>query len=162
VLVLGRGEMGSAVVQALTRQRYPVSTWHREAGPLAPLLARHKIAINLLPLTPATRGLLDARFFAALPVGAAVINLARGGHVVDPDLLAALDRGHLSHAVLDVFHREPLPAEHPFWRHPFITVLPHAAALTDERSAAAVVARNLRAFSAGEPIAHLVDRQRGF
>jgi glyoxylate/hydroxypyruvate reductase A len=162
VLILGRGEMGRAVEQALAQRGYPLTLWHREAGALPPLLATHEIAINVLPLTRATRGLLDKRFFAAMPAGAAVVNLARGAHLVDADLLAALDSAQLSHAVLDVFHREPLPAEHPFWRHPAITLLPHAAALTDERSAAAVVAANLRAFAAGEPVAHLVDRQRGY
>ncbi|HSQ73326.1 MAG TPA: NAD(P)-dependent oxidoreductase, partial [Rubrivivax sp.] len=107
-------------------------------------------------------GLLDARFLAALPRGAALVNLGRGAHVVDADLLAALDRGHLRHAVLDVFHREPLPAGHPYWTHPQVTVLPHAAAATDARSAAAVVAANLRAARDGAPIAHLVDRRRAY
>jgi glyoxylate/hydroxypyruvate reductase A len=97
-----------------------------------------------------------------MPRGASLVNLARGAHVVDADLLAALDGGHLHRAVLDVFHREPLPAEHPFWRHPQVSVLPHVAALTDERSAAEVVAANLRALAAGAPIAHVVDRARGY
>jgi glyoxylate/hydroxypyruvate reductase A len=118
--------------------------------------------INLLPLTPATRGLLDARTFAAMPRGASLVNLARGAHVVEADLLTALDSGHLQRAVLDVFAAEPLPAEHPFWRHPRVTVLPHVAALTDERSAATVVAHNLRALRSGQPLAHRVDRSRGY
>jgi glyoxylate/hydroxypyruvate reductase A len=125
-------------------------------------LREAEIVINLLPLTPATRGLLDARAFAAMPRGASLVNLARGAHVVDADLLAALDAGQLQRAVLDVFASEPLPAEHPFWRHPKVTVLPHVAALTDERSAAAVVAANLKALAHGESIAHLVDRARGY
>jgi glyoxylate/hydroxypyruvate reductase A len=90
-----------------------------------------------------------------------VVNLARGAHVVEADLLAALDEGQVAHAVLDVFHTEPLPADHAFWRHPRVTVLPHAAALTDARSAAAVVGRNLAALAAGRlPVA--VERQRGY
>jgi glyoxylate/hydroxypyruvate reductase len=97
-----------------------------------------------------------------LPRGASIVNLARGAHVVDADLIAALDAGHLQRAVLDVFHVEPLPAGHAFWRHPRITVLPHVAALTDERSAATVVAANLRALAQGAPIAHRVDRARGY
>ncbi len=125
-------------------------------------LAQAHIVINLLPLTPHTRGLLDALFFAALPPQASVVNLARGAHVVDSDLLAALDSGHLRHAVLDVFHAEPLPAGHRYWSHPQVTVLPHAAAMTDARSAAAVVALNLRALQQGQVLKHLVDRSRGY
>jgi glyoxylate/hydroxypyruvate reductase len=163
VLVLGAGQMGSAVMQRLVAQGYGVHAWRaREAAPLAPLLATAEIVINLLPLTPATRGLLDASLFAALPRGASLVNLARGAHVVDADLLAALDSGHLHRAVLDVFHTEPLPADHVFWRHAQVTVLPHVAALTDERSAVQVVADNLRALAGGAPLANLVDRARGY
>jgi glyoxylate/hydroxypyruvate reductase A len=177
--VLGLGRMGRAVVERLLAQGYPVAAWVREphgrgepaptgaavfvgdAG-LASLLPAADILINLLPLTDATRGLLDARLFAALPVAAGLINLGRGGHLVDADLLDALASGHLRHAVLDVFHTEPLPAGHPFWAHPRVTVLPHAAALTDPRSAAAVAVTNLRALRDGQPLAHLVDRRRGY
>jgi glyoxylate/hydroxypyruvate reductase A len=161
VLVLGQGEMGGAVMQRLRAQGHGVSGWRR-GEPLAPLLPVHEIVVNLLPLTPATRGLLDAAFFAALPRGAALVNLARGAHVVEAELLAALDSGQLRHAVLDVFGTEPLPAEHPFWRHPRVTVLPHVAAATDARSAAAVAARNLQALADGAPLAHRVDRGRGY
>ena len=149
VLVLGQGAMGRATVDRLVPLGYRVMGWRRDGSALAPLLAQADIVINLLPLTPETRGLLDARFFAALPAGAAVVNLARGAHVVD-------------HAVLDVFHTEPLPAGHPYWTHPRVTVLPHAAAATDPRSAAVVAAVNLRAARDGRPIAHLVDRQRSY
>jgi glyoxylate/hydroxypyruvate reductase A len=163
VCVLGAGQMGSAVAARLAAQGYCVATWRTRDGMALPeALHDAEIAINLLPLTPATRGLLDARAFAAMPRGASLVNLARGAHVVDADLIAALDRGHVDRAVLDVFHTEPLPTEHAFWRHPKVTVLPHVAALTDERSAAAVVAHNLRALARGEPIAHLVDRARGY
>ena len=134
------------------------------AGPagLPGLLARSDILINLLPLTAATHGLLDARALATLPRGAALVNLARGAHVVEADLLAALDSGHLSRAVLDVFATEPLPREHPFWSHPRVSVLPHVAAATDPRSAAAVVAANLRALARGEALANVVVRARGY
>jgi glyoxylate/hydroxypyruvate reductase A len=94
--------------------------------------------------------------------GASLVNLARGAHVVDADLLAALDSGHLRHAVLDVFHSEPLPEAHPFWSHSQVSVLPHVAAATDPRSAAAVAADNLRAVRAGRVPMHLVDRSRGY
>ncbi|MBI5718185.1 MAG: glyoxylate/hydroxypyruvate reductase A [Burkholderiales bacterium] len=162
VLVLGRGEMGRAVAEALQRQGYPVAGWGRDGAPLPPPLAAHEIVVNLLPLTDATRGLLDARFFAAMREGSALVNLGRGGHVVDDHLLAALDGGHLRHAVLDVFHTEPLPRTHRFWTHARVTMLPHAAALTDPRSAATVAAANLRALRDGRPLAHLVDRGRGY
>jgi glyoxylate/hydroxypyruvate reductase A len=150
------------VTQRLAQSGYRVSGWRRDGSALEPLLAASEIVINLLPLTDRTRGLLDARLFAALPARASIVNLGRGAHLVDADLLAALDTGRLRHAVLDVFHAEPLPAGHPFWRHPRVTLLPHAAALTDPRSAAAVVAHNLRALRDGAPLAHLVDRTRAY
>ena len=165
VLVLGAGHMGRAVGSRLAAQGYRVGHWRAhgsDATPLAERLARTEIVVNLLPLTAATRGLLDARFFAAMPRGASIVNLARGAHVVDEDLLAALDSGHLHRAVLDVFHEEPLPPEHRYWRHPQVTVLPHVAALTDACSAAGIVAENLRALREGSPLAHVVERSRGY
>ena len=164
--VLGQGQMGSSVSSALAAQGYPVQGWRRTlqsgAGDLPDLLQRSDVLINLLPLTPATRGLLDAELFAQLPAGAAVVNLARGAHLVEADLLAALDSGHLAHAVLDVFETEPLPAGHPFWQHPAVTVLPHAAAQTDLRSAAAVVADNVQRLRSGRPLLHRVDLALGY
>lgn len=177
VTVLGLGRMGSAVASRLAGQGYRVQGWR--AGPGQPddlpgvactsghpalpaLLARTQVLINLLPLTRATRGLLDARLFAQLPRGAALVNLGRGAHLAENDLLDALASGQLAHAVLDVFQHEPLPAAHPFWQHPALTLLPHAAALTDPRSAAAVAAGNIRALRSGRPLAHLVDRQKGY
>ena len=177
VSVLGLGEMGRTAANAIARAGFAVTGWAGQAradrpGPGLPavygeaalpaLLAATDVLVNLLPLTEATRGLLDARLFARLPRGAGVVNLARGAHVVDADLLAALDRGQVGHAVLDVFTTEPLPADHPYWSHPRVTVLPHVAAATDIASAAAVVAANLRALAEGRPIAHLVDRARGY
>lgn len=180
VLVLGCGQMGRSCAQVLAQQGYPVTGWRRipsAAGPLdecAPWievsgesdllaqLARTRVLINLLPLTPVTRGIIDARLLAALPRGAGIVNLARGAHVVDDDLIAALDAGQIGHAVLDVFHVEPLPADHRFWRHPSVSLLPHAAALTDRRSAAGVAAANIQALAAGRPVAHLVARDVGY
>jgi len=161
VLVLGQGQMGRAAAERLQQQGYRVAGW-RSGVELQPLLACSQIVINLLPLTPQTSALLNAEFFAALPPGAAIVNLGRGGHVVDADLLAALDSEHLQHAVLDVFQTEPLPPDHRYWCHPKLTLLPHAAALTDARSAAAVVAANLRALRDGRSVQHLVDRSRGY
>ncbi len=162
VLVLGQGQMGLAAAERVAQQGYRVTGWQRNGAALPPLLAACDIVVNLLPLTAATRGLLDARFFAALPPKASVVNLARGAHVIDEHLLAALDSGHIRHAVLDVFHTEPLPAGHPYWQHPRVTLLPHAAALTDPRSAAAAVAANLRAARDGLPVANRVDKSRGY
>ncbi len=175
VTVLGLGEMGRAAALALARQGFAVTGWAarprvRPDGvggafgddALAALLPATDVLVNLLPLTPATRGLLAAPLFAALPRGAGIVNLARGGHVVDDDLLAALAGGQVGHAVLDVFAHEPLPSDHPYWTHPRVTVLPHVAAATDLRSAAAVVASNLQALAEGRTPAHLVDRGRGY
>lgn len=159
--VLGAGQMGGAVSARLAANGYRVSSW-RSSDRMPPAAADADVVLNLLPLTPATRGLLDARFFAALPRGAAIVNLARGAHVVDADLIAALDADHLQRAVLDVFQHEPLPLGHPFWRHPKVTLLPHVAALTDERSAARIVADNLQRLARGQAPAHLVDRARGY
>lgn len=175
VLVLGLGEIGSAVARALAANGFAVTGWSRRPGAaidgttridgeaaLRRALAKAQVLINLLPLTEETTGILNARLFAALPRGAGVVNLARGRHLVDADLLAALDSGHLAHAVLDVFHAEPLPPEHPFWTHERVTVLPHVSAQTDYRSAAAVAVANLRALRDGQPLRHLVDRRSGY
>lgn len=164
VLVLGQGEMGGTATQALRAAGFPVTGWSRRMGSeaLRQALPQARVLINLLPLTAETAGLLDRRCFEALPRGAAVVNLARGRHVVDADLLAALDAGQLSHAVLDVFRQEPLSADHTYWSHPGVTVLPHVAAQTDERSAAAVAVANLRAWRDGGALRHRVDRARGY
>lgn len=174
VAVLGLGQMGRAVASRLARNGYRVIGWsarpaqidgvetHAGEGALGRVLGAAQIVVNLLPLTPATHGLFDARRLALLPHGASLVNLARGAHVVEADLIAALESGALRHAVLDVFATEPLPAAHPFWTHPKVTVLPHVAAQTDARSAAAVAAANVAALRAGRPLQHLVDRARSY
>jgi len=175
VAVLGLGQMGRTVAQALVRSGYRVLGWnrgvanamegvqvHAGAGTLPHVLAQSQVVINLLPLTPETRGLFNAETFALMPRGASLVNLARGAHVVEADLLAALASGHLHHAVLDVFATEPLPLGAAFWSHPAVTVLPHVAAPTDPRSAALIAARNIQALRAGQPLQHLVDRTRGY
>lgn len=174
VAVLGLGEMGRTTALRLVANGYRVSGWSRRGG-LVPgvdvaqgaqglrrVLGQADIVINLLPLTPETQGLFDAATLAGMRPGASLVNLARGGHVVEADLLAALDAGALRHAVLDVFRDEPLAPDHPFWAHPRVTVRPHVAAATDPRSAAQVVARNIRALREGRPLAHLVDRCAGY
>lgn len=174
VLVLGLGQMGGTVAKRLAANGYRVTGWNRHAvqlpgvtcrhgeGVLEELLSKAEIVINLLPLTPATRGLFDADRFKAMRSDASLVNLARGAHVVAEDLLAALDSGRLRHAVLDVFTQEPLPAEHPLWRHPKVSVLPHVAALTDPRSAAMIAAKNIQALREVRPLMNLVDRTRGY
>jgi glyoxylate/hydroxypyruvate reductase A len=174
VLVLGLGEMGRTAARQLAALGYAVTGWSAHphaadgvttlagAATLPGALAAADIVVNLLPLTDATRGLFDATRLAQMRPGASLVNLARGGHVVEADLLAALDSGHLHHAVLDVFQAEPLPPAHAFWSHPCVTLWPHAAAQTDLRSAVAVVAANVEAVRRGQAPAHLVDRSRGY
>ena len=172
--MLGLGEMGRPVAQALMALGFKVHAWGQrprsepgcdyswgDAG-LEKVLAHAEILINLLPLTAATKGILNARLFERLPTGAALINFGRGGHLQDDDLLRALETQQLSHAVLDVFHQEPLPAEHPFWVHPQITVLPHVAASTDPESAAPLAIQNIIAFREGRELTGLVSRSRGY
>ncbi len=161
VLVLGQGELGGRVARALEHQGYAVTGWRASGGTESPL-GQADTVINLLPLTPKTRGFFNAASLAQMKPGASLVNLARGAHVVEADLLQALDSGHLRHAVLDVFEHEPLPADHPLWAHPRVTVLPHCAAQTDPRSALEVVVANLRALRNGEPLRHLVDRTKGY
>ncbi|MBW8828289.1 MAG: glyoxylate/hydroxypyruvate reductase A [Burkholderiales bacterium] len=174
VAMLGLGEMGRTVAQRLATNGYCVIGWSRKPAQvpgvesrhgdsaLGPVLAQANIVLNLLPLTGETRGIFDRKRFVQMRRGASIVNLARGAHVVDADLLEALGTGQIEHAVLDVFHAEPLPCGHAFWTHPQVTVLPHVAALTDPRSASAVVAKNVRALRRGLPLQHLVDRSKGY
>jgi glyoxylate/hydroxypyruvate reductase len=131
---------------------------------LADVLQASDIVVNLLPLTAETENIFDAGAFGAMKLGASLINLARGRHIVDDDLLAALDSGHIARAVLDVFRDEPLPVGHPFWTHPQVTVTPHVAADTDPGTAAPILAANIAAFRRGDlaAITGLVDRSKGY
>ncbi|PWR21941.1 2-hydroxyacid dehydrogenase [Zavarzinia compransoris] len=162
--ILGLGEMGRAAIDLLRPLGFPILGWSRSAGAdaLARLQAEARIVVNLLPLTAETCHILAAPFLSRLRAGAALINFGRGGHQVVPDILAALDAGRLSHAVLDVFETEPLPDDSPLWRHPKVTVTPHVAAETDAVSAARCTAANIAAFRAGRPVAGLVDRAKGY
>ena len=143
------------------RQVEGVSVFSGEAG-MTPFLARTQILVCLLPLTPTTAGIINTRTLAALPKGACVINAARGGHVVDADLIAALDSGHIAHATLDVFQPEPLPVEHPFWRHPRITITPHVASQTISETASRVIIEGLKALSDGRSPANVVSLEKGY
>jgi glyoxylate/hydroxypyruvate reductase A len=172
--ILGLGELGRAACAALRGLGFQLAGWSRTprrvegvecfagAAGRDAFLRRSEILVVLLPLTPETRGLIDARFLAQLPDGAVLINLARGALVEDDDLLNALDAGRLRHAVLDVFNVEPLPPEHRYWSHPRVSVTPHIAALTDPKTASAFVAENVRRMRAGEPLLGIVDRERGY
>jgi glyoxylate/hydroxypyruvate reductase len=126
------------------------------------MLARSDILLCLLPLTPETRGILDRRAFGLLPRGAFLLNAARGGHLVQEDLLAALDNGQVAAAALDVFEPEPLPPVHPFWAHPRVVMTPHAASITIPSSAAPQVVENLRRARSGQPLLNLVDFGAGY
>ncbi|MEO1092384.1 MAG: glyoxylate/hydroxypyruvate reductase A [Pseudomonadota bacterium] len=171
---LGLGELAGASIELLTPlgfdlrgwSRSPktiagVATFHGDDG-LATMLGEVEILVNLLPLTPTTERMLGRPLFQRLPRGAMVVNVARGAHVVDAELLAALDEGQLAEAVLDVFEVEPLPTDHPFWAHPRVQLFPHVAAQTDPVTASRIAAANVRAFRAGRPVANVVDRSRGY
>jgi glyoxylate/hydroxypyruvate reductase A len=172
--VLGLGAIGADTAARLRDLGFRVAGWSRSPkaidgiesfhgeGGFAAFLGRSDIVVCLLPLTSETRGILDSSAFAALPRGAYVVNLARGAHLVEPDLLAALDSGHLSGAALDVFAVEPLPAGHPFWSHPKVHVTPHIAGLTNPRTSAAQVAENIRRVRAGQAPLNLVDPAKGY
>ena len=172
--VLGLGELGAACARALSALNFRTIGWSRTLKSMAPVethageaglktvLARSEILVLLLPLTPATENLIDAAALAAMPKGAVLINPGRGPLIDDDALIAALDRGHLSHATLDVFRDEPLPQDHPFWGHPKVTVTPHVASETRAETAALVVVENIRRGEAGEPFLYLVDRARSY
>jgi len=174
VWILGFGEIGQAAGRKLRALGFPVAGWSRRAKTLAgfstfagreelpQLLARAEILVCLLPLTSATEGILCARTFAALPPGAGLVNAGRGGHLVEADLIAALDAGQLSAAVLDVFREEPLPPEHPFWHHPRIVITPHVAGVTNPATAAPIIIDTIRRFESGQPLRNRVDPERGY
>ena len=172
--LLGLGSLALPVAVMLRDLGFQVASWSRTqkrvegvesfhgAGRFADFLARTDILLNLLPLTAETRGILDAAAFAAMPKGAAIINLGRGPHVVAADLLAALDSGQLSAATLDVFDIEPLPAGSPLWKHPRITVMPHVARRQRPVDVAPQIAENIRRIRAGEPLLQVIDPQAGY
>jgi glyoxylate/hydroxypyruvate reductase A len=172
--IMGLGTLGRAVAAALRPFGFPLAGWSRtphavdgvesyagEAG-LAAFLARSRVLVCLLPATSGTRGMLCRRTLGALPGGAHVVNVARGEIVVDADLIALLDEGHLASATLDVFHEEPLPASHPFWHHPRIVLTPHVSAVTLVDETVAQIALKLRAVARGEAVGGVVDLSRGY
>lgn len=174
VAVLGLGALGSACATALSALNFNVLGWSRREKSikgvichfgddgLAETLSQAEIAILLLPLTAGTENLLDAQQLSKMPKGAFVINPGRGPLIDDDALLAALDAGQISHATLDVFRIEPLPADHPYWAHPQVTVTPHIASETRPSSSSRVIAENIHRSEAGEPLLHVVDRTEGY
>lgn len=162
VLVLGWGEVGREVGRALQALGFPVRGWRRDGTPLAAALRDAEIVINTLPLTRETEGLLNAAAFEAMPRGGFLVNIARGGHVVEADLIAAVRSGHLGGAALDVQLREPLPPDDPLWSVPGITITPHIAAQPSHARVAEQFVAGLRCLRRGEPLPNLIDRSRGY
>lgn len=172
--ILGAGVLAAAVAARLTLNGYAVNTWSRSrkqlkgvtsfagADELDEFCQSLNTLVCLLPLTNETTGLLNAAFFKRLPPSTAFINVARGEHCVDEDLIDALDSGQLSSALLDVFREEPLPADHPFWTHPRVQITPHISAPTEATAAANQVAENIANARAGLEPEGFVDRGLGY
>lgn len=172
--IMGLGELGGAAALALAALEFDVAGWsrspkefpgvecfHGDFG-MDAFLARTEILVCLLPLTAETEGILNAELFGKLLKGASLINAARGGHQVEEDILAALESGQLSEATLDVFREEPLPAGHPFWCHPRVTITPHNASLTDPDGAVRQVIENIQRIRRGESPSNIVDSKAGY
>ena len=169
--VLGMGELGKACATILAEMKFSVYGWSRSPKNISgvscfhgtegrkTVLQKSKILICLLPLTKETKGILNACLFSKLPKGAYLINAGRGQHLVEEDLLSALDIGQLSYATLDVFNEEPLPVEHPFWEHPQITITPHNASITDPKSVSKQIYENIRREAQKIPLLNTVNRR---
>ena len=172
--VMGVGVLGAHVLDALAPFSFPLRGWSRSARAidgvrcysgaesLDEFLRGTRVLVCMLPLTPETGNLLDRARLSLLPEGAYLINVARGAHVAEPDLLALIRSGHIAGATLDVFRHEPLPAPHPFWDEQRITITPHISALTLPFESAVQIAGKIAAMERGEPVADLVDRTRGY
>ncbi len=172
--VLGLGVLGSQIIDAVAPFGFPLHGWSRsqkslpgvtchvgDAG-LDAFLRASRVVVCVLPLTDATRGILCRENLLKLPQGAYVVNVARGAHVVEADLLALVQSGHLAAAMLDVFQEEPLPPSHPFWQEPRITITPHMSALTLRADSVRQIAEKMRALARGEPVAGVVDQLKGY
>ena len=172
--VMGLGVLGERVAKALQVFEFPVNGYSRSpkdlpgiscysgAQALPEFLAATRVLVNLMPLTAETENILNKDTLSQLQTGGYVINVARGKHLVDEDLLALIDSGHLSGATLDVFRTEPLPADHVFWQHPKIAVTPHTSARTLREESIAQIVGKMQALQRGEPIRGVVDHQRGY
>ena len=172
--IMGLGVLGERVARALATFEFSVNGWSRSpktvdgvqcfsgAQGFNDFLFASRVLVCLLPLTPDTRDVMNRDTLSQLQPGGYVINVARGAHLVDDDLLALLDNGHLAGATLDVFRTEPLPADHPFWTHPGITVTPHTSARTLRSESIAQIAGKMMALQRGEPVAGVVEACRGY
>ena len=172
--VMGTGVIGGLIARHLVSLGYVVRGWSRSGSAvdgvegfagddgLGAFLSGCRVIVNVLPLTQQTAGILDSKLFAAMPRGSYIVNIGRGGHLVEPDLLAALDSGQIAGAMLDVFGEEPLPASHRFWSHPNVVVTPHIAGVTVAAEAEAQVIANVRRMERGEPPVGIVDREKGY
>jgi glyoxylate/hydroxypyruvate reductase A len=172
--IMGMGQLGKDAASKLITLGFPVSGWSKTpktiegvdclagAEALDDFLSQTRILICMLPLTPLTKGILSRKTFNRLPTGAYVINVARGAHLIEDDLLAALDADQLSGACLDVFKVEPLPPDHPFWEHPKITVTPHISSITFSKAVAPQIIENYRRSQSGQPLLNVVDPKRGY
>jgi glyoxylate/hydroxypyruvate reductase A len=172
--IMGLGVLGQRVAEAARHFEFPVRGWSRTrkqidgvecfagADEFDGFLAGTRVLICLLPLTPETENIMNRDTLSKLMPGSYVINVARGAHLVDEDLIALLDSGHLAGATLDVFRTEPLPADHPFWHHPKVTITPHTSARTLRGESIAQIAGKIAAMERGEPIAGVVDPRRGY
>jgi glyoxylate/hydroxypyruvate reductase A len=172
--LMGMGELGGHIASRLPLLGYPVSGWARtpreipgvtmfsgDAG-YDDFLAQTDVLVCLLPLTAQTRGILGERTFSALPKGAALIHVGRGEHLVESDLIAALDNGQLRGAIVDVFEKEPLPADHPLWTTPGVVVTPHMATMATYDVVVQQVVRNIAQMHEGTPYFNQVDTTRGY
>ncbi|MEB0135357.1 glyoxylate/hydroxypyruvate reductase A [Actimicrobium sp. CCC2.4] len=172
--ILGMGILGARIAEALLQFDFPVRGWsrsrkeipgvhsHAGADELDDFLAQSQVLVCVLPLTPETTGILDRATLAKLPKGAYLVNVARGAHLVERDLVDLLDEGHLGGAMLDVFHDEPLPSDHPFWNQTRITITPHVAALTLRGDSVRQIAAKIKQIERGQPVAGLVDITKGY
>lgn len=173
--ILGAGALGQIVAKKLSINGYSVSCWSRTAhelptgitsmhgqSDLPAFLSHSDVLVCLLPLTPSTQGFLNKSVFEQLPKGAYLINPGRGLHLIDNDLINALDKHHLSGALLDVFTEEPLPSSHPFWSHPRITITPHVAAKSLPDESAEQIHLSIESVFRGEQPAGIVDRKLGY
>lgn len=172
--VMGVGALGSHVIEALKPFGFPLRAWSRSPRSLAGVECFHgdaelgaflgssRVVVCMLPLTPETVNVLSRTNMQKLPPGAYIVNVGRGAHISEADLLALIKAGHIAGATLDVFRNEPLPAQHPFWQEPRITITPHISALTLRRESVEQIAAKMRQHARGEPVADVINRTTGY